>query len=193
MEEDIFLQIGNKVRELRKGKAITLQQLATDAGISKGMASQIENSRSVPSLPVLLNIIRALDADLNDFFKNINLFGKRSKPVLLKKKDQYESFQKEKAKGFHYQRILSFNGDNVHYDFVLLRLDPDAKRKMVTTQAFEYKYLLKGSVKYVIGKNEYLMEQGDSIYFDARELHNPYNIGTEPAEMLIVYIFNDKK
>lgn len=193
MEEDIFLQIGNKVRELRKGKAITLQQLATDAGISKGMASQIENSRSVPSLPVLLNIIRALDADLNDFFKNINLFEKRSKPVLLKKKDQYESFQKEKAKGFHYQRILSFNDDNVHYDFVLLRLDPDAKRKMVTTQAFEYKYLLKGSVKYVIGKNEYLMEQGDSIYFDARELHNPYNIGTEPAEMLIAYIFNDKK
>lgn len=193
MEEDIFLQIGNKVRELRKDKAITLQQLAVAAGISKGMVSQIENSRSIPSLTVLLNIIRALDADLNVFFKDINFADGHMQPVLFKKKDRYETFQKEKTKGFHYRRIFSFNKDNLHYDFVLLRLEPNAKRKMVTTQAYEFKYLLSGSVKYVIGKNEYLMEEGDSIYFDARESHNPYNTGTIDAEMLIVYIFGNKE
>ncbi|QES89814.1 helix-turn-helix domain-containing protein [Rhizosphaericola mali] len=192
MEEDVFLQIGNKVRELRKSKAVTLQTLADDAGISKGMVSQIENSRSVPSLPVLLNIIKALDADLNLFFKDINLMGKNA-PVLLKKKAKYESFEKEKSKGFHYRRILTFNSRNIHYDFVLLRLESSAKRKMVTTDAFEFKYLLKGQVQYVIGNENYDMDEGDSLYFDARVPHNPINVGKSDAEMLIVYIFDEKK
>jgi len=31
----------------------------------------VENNRTIPSLPVLLGIIRALNLDLNDFFRDI--------------------------------------------------------------------------------------------------------------------------
>ena len=43
MQEDIIIRISNRLREVRKEKNITLQELADLAGVSKGLISQIEN------------------------------------------------------------------------------------------------------------------------------------------------------
>ena len=68
MQEDILFQISNKLKEVRKGKGKTLQEIADDAGVTKSLVSQIENSRAIPSLPVMIGLIQALDIDLNIFF-----------------------------------------------------------------------------------------------------------------------------
>ncbi len=57
MSEEIILQIGTRIKEIRHSKKITLDQLASKAGVSKALISQIENNRTVPSLPVLLSIV----------------------------------------------------------------------------------------------------------------------------------------
>jgi mannose-6-phosphate isomerase-like protein (cupin superfamily) len=44
-------------------------------------------------------------------------------------------------------------------------------------------------VEYSIGENKYVLGPGDSIYFDAREPHNPKNIGEGDALMLVIYFF----
>ena len=176
MQEDIIIQISNRLRDLRKEKNITLQELADAAGVSKGMLSQVENSRTIPSLTVLLNLIRSLQIDFNDFFKDMNLLAPDSK-VIFRKKEQYQPFEKENAKGFYYQRLFSTTIHDYHADFVLLRLEKNAERPMVRTDAFEFKYLLKGRIEYLIGDDVYQMEEGDSLFFDAAELHNPRNTG----------------
>jgi transcriptional regulator with XRE-family HTH domain len=56
MNEGLLLLIGDKIKTKRTQKNITLEQLAQKAGVSKGLISQIENNRTVPSLPVLFNI-----------------------------------------------------------------------------------------------------------------------------------------
>ncbi len=191
MQEDIIIQISKRLKDIRKEKDITLQQLADVAGVSKGMLSQVENSRTIPSLTVLLNLIKVLQVDFNEFFKDINLQPKESK-VIFKKKVQYQPFEKENAKGFYYQRLLSTTIHDYHADFVLLRLQKGAEREMVSTDAFEFKYLLKGNVDYIIANDTYSMEEGDSLFFDGVELHNPYNRGDEDALMLVIYIFKEK-
>ncbi len=192
MQEDIIIQISNKLKDIRKEKNITLQELADAAGVSKGMLSQVENSRTIPSLTVFLNIIKSLQVDVNDFFKDISSLPAGSK-VIFKKKAQYQPFEKENAVGFHYQRLLSTTVNGYHADFVLLTLDVNAKRPLVTTDAFEFKYLVKGSVSYTIGDEVFAMEEGDSIFFDATEPHTPLNTGKEKALLLVAYIFNDAK
>ena len=191
MQEDIIIQISKRLKDIRKEKDITLQQLADIAGVSKGMLSQVENSRTIPSVTVLLNLIKSLQVDFNEFFKDINLHPKESK-VIFKKKEQYQPFEKENAKGFYYQRLLSTTIHNYHADFVLLRLQKGAEREMVSTDAFEFKYLLNGRVDYIIAGETYCMEEGDSLFFDGTELHNPYNRGEEDALMLVIYIFKQK-
>lgn len=191
MKEDIIIQISNRLRDLRKEKNITLQELSEAAGVSKGMLSQVENSRAIPSLPVLLNLISSLQVDFNDFFKDINLLTPDSK-VIFRKKVQYQFFEKENAEGFSYRRLFSTTVHDYHVDFVLLYLAKNAQRPPVSTDAFEFKYLLQGKVRYQIGEEFFDMEEGDSLFFDATELHNPLNTGDAEAILLVIYFFKER-
>jgi len=192
MEEDIVIQISNHIKEKRREKNITVQELASRANVSKGLISQIENSRTVPSLIVLIDIIKALDIDLNVFFKDIH--NKSTQPVILvKRQSEYEHFEKEHAMGFHYQRVFTQFITQSTVDIVILELEPNASRPMVETEAFEYKYILSGQVDYVFKEQTISLSKGDSLLFDGRISHTPKNTGKSIATMLVVYFFGEGK
>ena len=141
---------------------------------------------------VLIDIIKALEIDLNDFFKDI-----RSKnahlPVVIKRKQEYGYFEKEHASGFFYQRIFTQSINPSTIDIVLLELAPNATRPLVQTEAFEYKYILSGEIEYQFNEESYRLSQGDSMLFDGRVPHTPKNLGNATASMLVVYFFEEKK
>ncbi|UKJ08179.1 helix-turn-helix domain-containing protein [Solitalea lacus] len=190
MEEHLLIQISTKIRDYRKERGMTLQELADKANVSKGLISQIENNRTIPSLMVLLDIVSALEVDLNQFFKGIGQNNNTSL-ILVKRKNEYEAFEKELAKGFFYKRIFTKSLKNTTVDIVLLELSKDAQRQMVETEAFEYKYILKGKVEYVFPDQVIELNEGDSMLFNGRISHNPRTISDESALMLIVYFFEN--
>jgi len=192
MEEDIVIQISNRIKERRREKNITIQELATRANVSKGLISQIENSRTIPSLLVLIEIIKALEIDLNEFFKDIRS-RTNDLPVIIKRKNEYEHFEKEHALGFHYQRIFTQSINHSTIDIVILVLEPNAVRPLVETDAFEYKYVLSGEVEYQFKDEKIILNQGDSMLFDGHIPHTPKNLGTTDASMLVIYFFEEKK
>jgi transcriptional regulator with XRE-family HTH domain len=192
MEDDILIQISNRIKERRRERNITVQELASLANVSKGLISQIENSRTIPSLIVLIDIIKALEIDLNEFFKDIRTKSKLS-PILIKRKEEYEHFEKEHATGFHYQRILTRVINHSTVDIVILNLEPNAIRPLVETDAFEYKYIISGSIEYQFNEEKIQLNQGDSMLFDGRIPHTPVNMGSHTASMLVVYFFEEKK
>lgn len=191
MEDDILIQISNRIKERRREKNITVQELATMANVSKGLISQIENSRTIPSLIVLIDIIKALDIDLNVFFKDIRQKEGKQIPI-IKRKSEYEHFEKEDAHGFHYQRIFTQSIKNSTVDIVILELEPGAHRPMVQTEAYEYKLILNGTVEYQFEDNSYTLNQGDSMLFDGRIAHTPKNAGKSTASMLVLYFFEER-
>ena len=191
MEDDILIQISNRIKERRREQNITVQELANQANVSKGLISQIENSRTIPSLMVLIDIIRALNIDLNEFFKDMRTKTNAS-PVLIKRKDEYDHFEKEHAIGFHYKRIFTRFIDHSTVDIVILELAPNATRPLVETDAFEYKYIISGQIEYQINGDRILLGPGDSLLFDGRIPHTPVNMSDETASMLVVYFFEEK-
>lgn len=188
MQEDVFIQISKRIKNFRKEKGITVQELANRADVSKGFISQIENSRTIPSLMVLIAIIRALDVDLNAFFKNISLQKGRT-PILVKRAGEYEYFEKEDAVGFHYHRIFTQSVKDSTVDIVLLTLDPGSSRPLVTTDAYEYKYLISGQVSFNFEDDCIAFNEGDSILFDGRIPHSPQNTGSIKAILIAIYFF----
>lgn len=189
MQDDILIQISNKIKGARKSKNATVQELATKANVSKGLISQVENNRTIPSLPVLLAIIRALKLDLNDFFKDIAPLATAPK-IIVKKPAEYQKFEKETTKGFVYKRILTKEIKKLPVDIVLLELKKGARRrKLVKTQAYEYKYIIKGTVQYLIEGKKYTLQEGDSIFFDGRLGHTLSNPGKTDAQLLVLYFF----
>jgi transcriptional regulator with XRE-family HTH domain len=191
MRSDILIQISNRIKERRRELNITVQELSLRANVSKGLISQIENSRTIPSLIVLIDIIKALEIDLNSFFKDIRSKESQS-PVMIKRRADYEPFEKEHTEGFIYQRVFtqSFSASTV--DIVILELAPNVQRPLVHTEAFEYKYVLQGKIEYQFKHDKYVLNEGDSMLFDGRIAHTPKNIGRQTARMLVVYFFEEK-
>jgi transcriptional regulator with XRE-family HTH domain len=187
MEDDVLIQISNRIKDKRREKNITVQELASRANVSKGLISQIENSRTIPSLIVLIDIIKALEIDLNVFFKDIDA-GKNF-PLIIRRQSEYHHFEKEHAEGFHYQRIFTQSIKNSTVDIVILELEPNASRPQVETEAYEYKYILNGTIEYQLAEDTYTLNQGDSMLFDGRIPHTPKNNTKEKASMLVVYFF----
>lgn len=191
MEHEVVVQISNKIKSIRKDRSLTLQDVAERAGVTKGLISQIENSRTIPSLLVLIQIIKALELDLDDFFSELSLHAKET-PVLVQRKSDYERFEKEPASGYEYFRIFTKKVKESTIDIVLLEIQPGSSRDFVQTEAFEYKYIISGSVRYVFRDQEIDLESGDSMLFDGRLEHNPVNNGDVPVQMLVVYFFEEK-
>jgi transcriptional regulator with XRE-family HTH domain len=186
MNDQIIAGIGKKVRSIRQQQNLKLHEVSSEANISKSLLSKIENGRSVPSLPVLLSIIKALNIEFSTFFEGIDAESKES--YIHKKHDEYVQTEKESAIGFIYQHILSKHASNVIVEAVILDLQPGSRRGKVTTDGFEFKFVLKGEVEYHLGDDVVKLETGDSLFFDGRVPHVPVNNSDEVCSMLVVYM-----
>lgn len=67
-EADLHRAIGNTIRESRKGKNLTLKQLARRTGLSVSLLSQIERAESSASISSLYRIAHALGLHMGALF-----------------------------------------------------------------------------------------------------------------------------
>jgi len=186
--EDYLVDIGKRIKELRKSKQKTISDIALKAGVTAGLISKIENGRTIPSLPVFLKIVDALGVELRDFFDGIQKGNKAN--FLVMRKDESEVIEKEdEAVGFTYNYLFSKSLNSVGFQSVLLEVEPNSEREKVTTDAFEFKYVLSGECYYIIDDQEVLLYEGDSIFFDGRIPHVPVNRGSVTSKMLVIYFF----
>jgi len=185
--ENIIEQLGRKLKKTRTEKNLKLHEVAAKALISKGLLSKVENGRTIPSLSVLISIVHALGEEMTNFFNG--MYAANDKPFIVLKKADYNLFEKEEANGFQYRHVLTRSFSTLTVETVILTLGPLAKRQPVTTDAFEYKYIIKGSAEYKIGDEVVVLEEGDSLYFDGRISHSPSNPSEEPCTLLVVYFF----
>ena len=63
-KEDFLIKIGKRVAEIRKGKGITIRQLAEISGISNPDISDIENGKHSVGIDRLNKICKALDVKI---------------------------------------------------------------------------------------------------------------------------------
>lgn len=186
--ESYLVGIGKKIRTIRKEKGLYASEIAKRANVSNGLISRIENGRTMPSLPVLLSIISALEVEPGEFFDRINPNGSNKFHVI--KADDYEKIVKEDdAIGFNYEFIFGKEKNSIGFEAVLLTIEPNCKREMVETDAYEFKYMLSGKCDYLIDDEVATVEKGEAIFFDGRLPHVPTNPYKKPAVMIVFYLF----
>lgn len=61
-------EIGRRLRDLRRRRALTLQTLSEESGVSVGMLSQMERGVSAPSIRTLQRVAEALEVPISWFF-----------------------------------------------------------------------------------------------------------------------------
>jgi DNA-binding NtrC family response regulator len=67
-EDELHAAIGRSIRELRKGRGLTLKQMARRTKLSVSLLSQIERAESSASVSSLFKVATALDVKLTELF-----------------------------------------------------------------------------------------------------------------------------
>lgn len=62
-QNDIMSQLAPRLKDARKAKGLSLDQVAKLSGVSRSMLSQIERGESSPTVATLWNLTRALQVD----------------------------------------------------------------------------------------------------------------------------------
>ena len=183
MNQYILVEIGQKLRKIRKEKGLTVQTVAVRAGVSKGLISRIENSRTVPSLPVLISIIKSLEVGINSFFGDIDRGALEH--VIVKKATDLKTSNPNPSDALLHYPIIDKNVPESFLKTSVLEIKPAAKGLNQSTSGFTFQYILEGQIEYQISGETYELTTGDSIYFDAKKIHSFENTSDVVAKLLV--------
>jgi transcriptional regulator with XRE-family HTH domain len=181
-----------RLKQARKEANLSIIDLAHKVGVSPASISKIEKAKMVPTIAVLLRIIRAYDKPLAFFFK-----GKESSIecyiTRLKQRHSMVRFTND-GKSRSKIEILSapFAAGVVDSAIIILAPKVTSAGSHVTHSGEEVAYCLKGKIELIFGKTSAILNEGDSVHFNGLVPHNYRNVG--PGEARIIYfIARDKK
>ncbi|MBN1265205.1 MAG: cupin domain-containing protein [Anaerolineales bacterium] len=176
---DKSVDIGLMVRTFRQKRGLSQKELADLSDISTNTLSLVERGKTSPTVSTLQKIANALNMDISDFFgiesaENKIIFSRTTTRLFLPLDQGYLA-------------NLKADFPNSPMKPLNLKLNPGANSgKPVSHKGHEFVYCLKGRLLYIVGSNAFLMEPGDSLYFDAENPHSWQNRGSEPVEALLI-------
>jgi transcriptional regulator with XRE-family HTH domain len=189
---NLEMAIGHEVRTLRKSLGITGSDLASATGISLGMLSKIENGNTSPSLTTLQALAQALGVPVTAFFRR---FEEVRNATFVKAGEGVELERRGTRAGHQYNLLghIGQNASGVVVEPYLITLTADSDVfPTFQHEGLEFLYMLEGKVRYRHGDRLYLMEPGDSLFFDADAPHGPEVLEVLPARYLSIICYPEK-
>lgn len=180
--------VGEKIKTLRQSKSISIEDLAQRSGLAVEQVQRIENNIDLPSLAPLIKIARVLGVRLGTFLDDNDEMG----PAICRKEEandtisfsnnaihsrkhmEYHSLAKSKA-GRHMEPFIIDVAATENADFILSSHEGE-----------EFIMVIEGVMEISYGKNVYLLEEGDSIYYDSIVPHHVHAFEGKPAKILAV-------
>jgi transcriptional regulator with XRE-family HTH domain len=198
--------LGQRIRDERVRRGISLRGLARDVGVSASMISQIETAKSQPSVSTLYAITTALGISVEDLFtapvpeaaalpdRQVAHAGAGPATVVealgvmrggrlgpLVRPDDRQVLTLDS--GVTWELL----GDLPHrsVEFLKVTYAPGGTSSstggLMRHPGSEYGYLLRGELVLTLGFEEIPLRPGDSVSFDSTTPHSYRNDGTEPA------------
>jgi transcriptional regulator with XRE-family HTH domain len=191
-EKVLEVAIGREVRAYRRKQEITVADLSVATGISIGMLSKIENGNTSPSLTTLQTLASALSVPLTSFFRGFE----EKRMAVHTKAGEGVALEREGTRANHQYNLLGHIGANASGVIVepyLITLSHEADI-FPTFQhgGIETLYMLEGQVNYRHGENVFLLQPGDTLFFDADAPHGPDGLVELPARYLSIISYPQK-
>lgn len=184
--------IGEKIKNIRESQQLTIEEVAERSGVDMGQIQRIENNKDFPSLAPLIKIARVLGVRLGTFLDDQTELG----PVISRKKESnsaigisFSNNATQSRKHMSYQS-LSQDKSGRHMEPFLIDIESSegADFIMSTHEGEEFIYVLEGIVEINYGKKTYILEEGDSIYYDSIVAHHVHAANGGTARILgVIY------
>jgi len=182
-------KIVRKIKELRLERDLSLQGLAELSGLTKGYISKIEKADKSPPLSTLGKIASALGVDVYQTFlsptlNTIQAGSTANERLSLVRKHERKHFTSKSLQGFHYEALAyKKSGRNMEPVIIVSGFEENV---VFSHEGEEFIYTLEGCHEFVYDNQKYILNEGDSIYFDSIVPHSGRSLGTKKAKLLAV-------
>ncbi len=180
MKEELR-ELAQRISGLREACGYTQEEMANELGVELSVYQDYEeNGMNIP-ISVIYKIANKCSVDFTEI-----MTGTRAKL------DTYHIIRNGKGKSV--DRYPGYSFQDLAYRYVgkimqplLVTLDPsDAPAEPVSHSGQEFNYVLSGKVAIFFDNDEFILEPGDSIYFNPNVPHGQRCVGNEPGVFLTV-------
>jgi transcriptional regulator with XRE-family HTH domain len=176
-------QIARNIKKIRLSKRLSQEKLGELSGLTKGYISKIEKSDKAPPLSTLSKIAHALDVDITILAAE-DLESPEDVNLCIVRKGEGKKISSATLVGYHYEALAyKKSGKNMEPFFLMPAFDEEA---IFSHEGEEFMYTLEGVHEFIYDNRKYVLNEGDSIYFDSRIPHTGRSIGTQRAKILAV-------
>jgi transcriptional regulator with XRE-family HTH domain len=174
------LELGQRIRDVRQKKGMTLREAAVAAGVSESFLSQVERGLANPSVASLRRIADAMHERVASFF-----VGEPPQGMLVRVKDRrrlvhpmgmLEDYLLTPSTARRLQIIYCVAGPG----------EGSGEESYTHVADEECVVVLSGCLEVSIGDETYTLNGGDALLLDPKNQHGFNNPGPEPATMLWV-------
>ena len=174
------IQIAARIRELREILDVPQEALAQKIGVDIEEYKRYESAQDDIPIGVLYGVAAELRVDPTEL-----LTGEAPRM------DEYtivrggNGVSVERYPGYAFTS-LAFNYKHRDMEPMIVTLSPNEEAELVTHGGQEFNYVLEGSIKVVIEGREFILNKGDSIYFNPALPHGPRAVGGQAKFLTII-------
>ena len=180
--EDINTNIGENIKKIRKDRNLTIDALSADAGVSKGMISEIERGIRNPSITVLWKIANSLKMPLNYFLKQDN-----GSSAMVYKLGNHPDIT---GAGYTFHPLMDFDEDKkfeIYFTEYKAHTETDSSTHYKGVE--EYACVTSGALTVCINEDTYTVREGEVIHFAGDKKHNYRNETGKMAKAFILMFY----
>lgn len=184
-DDDTSSRLGERIKRLRIGSGITLDELARRSNVSRAMLSKMERGEKSPTLSIISRTAIGLQVSLS------TLLGAEpdSAEIAVIRKNQGLRYS-DPATGITRQ-LLSPNHINNGVE-VLLHVLPPGKSSgdlpVYSTPTEKYLVVMEGRLTFITGELEESLDAGDSCYFEVKRPYRFDNKTSSQVSYLLIVV-----
>lgn len=175
------VNVGERIRRLRLDLGMSVRTLATQTGFSPSLISQVEHGQVTPSIGSLERIAMVLGVSLGKFFAEpeTSAIGLVRAHARQKLTSTWSPVSIEALGPLDKSSTL---------ESVMLAMAPGGRsgKYPAAPGGEKFAFIFEGEVTLTLGDEVHVLRQGDAITFTTTIPYQWENIGTGPAQVVIV-------
>ncbi len=174
------MDVGKRLKQLRKIKGISQRELAKRAGVTNSTISMIEKNGVSPSVSSLKKVLAGIPISIGDFF-TLDLDSMQPEQVVYRQHEQPEIGSNNVS--------LKLVGAGVKGRFMDILREvyapgADTGPEMLQHEGQEGGIVIRGEIELTVGFDVYTLKAGDAYYFNSNRPHRFRNAGDEECEII---------
>lgn len=165
------MNLGEKIKKIRNEKGFSLRDLAGKVDLSASFLSQIEQGKASPSIENLKKIANCLDVRVSYLIEDEEV---KKDTVLIRRheRDSIESIDSNTKIS-----LLTSTDIDKQMEPIFYEIGPrgESGRDSFSHPGEEFVFVLQGQLEIDINEKNYILDEGDSLYFKSTQKHKFVN------------------